>query len=386
VSHRHRVKAVLVSFLVLVFLLTVFPISIFIARSWRGRFQGFVARIAAFFWSSLLVTIGCGLAGGVPLAAIPFGVTIACFAMILVCIPLIILFRRPPLVGAGPVDSHFLQKWNPNLFGWDDVEDEYVWLVVQCVTRLDPWMPGDERVQVRDTIRRLLDEIGTLPDYYRLARVTSLMGIVLRNGRLDPHHCYSYRPAPQESGERFGLFVFLHGHGTNCLVLLHALRSLADRMRLVLVAPTFGYGNWEAPGGVEAIDRARRFGLEAFEVNPSRVFLAGLSQGGAGVSRAAAATPDRYAGLVFISATMELSVIDSEAFATGWKGKPVLVIQGQRDRNVTPQSVVAGVETMEAHKVRVTMQFHPESGHFLFFAKLSEMERQIADWIGQIPT
>ena len=57
---------------------------------------------------------------------------------------------------------------------------------------------------------------------------------------------------------------------------------------------------------------------------------------------------------IFISPTMELDVIGSEAFAEGWRGRPVLVIQGDRDANVRPASVTAACERMESEGVRVT--------------------------------
>ncbi len=385
-----RVQNILVAFLVFRLQTLLAPLLFFVSRTWRGRFHALVAGIGGIAITSFLVFLLYGHFAGVPAARIPFLITLVSCPLALVCVILSIVFRRPAVLGTGRVDSLFpyeLAKPNQNLSdGWDDIEDEYVWLLVQLVTRLDPWMPALERARTRETIRRLLAEIYTSPDYDRLPRVGWRLGVVLRNGRSDPQHCYTYRPEPRQPGERFGLFVFLHGHGTNYLVLLHALRPLADRMRLVLVAPSFGYGNWEAPGGVEAIDRATRFGLAAFEVDPGRVFLAGLSQGGAGVGRAAAAAPDRYAGLVFLSATMEVSVLGSEAFATGWKGKPVLVIQGERDHNVTPRSVAAGVELMEAAGVKVTMHSDPESGHFLFFAMIDEVECHIAGWIDRVAT
>src|SRR5262249_57680434 len=112
--------------------------------------------------------------------------------------------------------------------------------------------------------------------------------------------------------ERFGLLVFLHPYRGNYLVFLHALRPLADEHRLVLVCPSFGYGNWEDAGGVEAVERARRFACEAFPIDRSRVFLGGLSQGGAGGSRAAAAAP---------GAVTRLAVLSGGAGpAAGWAG------------------------------------------------------------------
>ena len=78
---------------------------------------------------------------------------------------------------------------------------------------------------------------------------------------------------------------------------------------------------------------------------------------------------------------MELDVLGSEAFEEGWRGRPVLVIQGDRDRNVSPESVTAACERMESGGVRVTQHRDPDAGHFLFFAKMDEVTEVIEKWV-----
>ena len=373
----NRIKTILIGYAGAGSQVVVTPLLMVVSRTWRGRFLGLMGVIGWIAFTSLVV----GVWGEMEATGTPFLVVVISCPLLFVCILLVLVLRRRPVSGRGLIDSHFLKQWATKRYnGWDDVEDDYVWLLIQLVTRLDPWMPATERIETRNTTRRLLAEVRADRSYDRLPRVTYLLGFLPLRGRLDPLHLYSYRPEPRGPGERFGLFVFLHGHGTNYLVLLHALRPLADRLRVVLVAPTFGYGNWEAPGGVEAIGRATQFGLKTYAADPDRVFLAGLSQGGAGVSRAGAASPGLYAGLVFLSATMEPSVIGSEAFSTGWKGRPVLVIQGERDHNVPLRSVMSAVGRMEDSGAKVTTHIDPGAGHFLFFAKLDETLGQIAKW------
>mgnify|MGYP002779343929 CR=1 FL=1 len=124
--------------------------------------------------------------------------------------------------------------------------------------------------------------------------------------------------------------------------------------------------------------------LAAFDADPERVFLAGLSQGGAGVGRAGRATPERYAGLIFVSPEMERGVLGSPEFLDGWKGRPVLVIQGERDWNVLPRTVDAACELLEAGGLRVAQHRDPDAGHFLFFAKLDEVFAVIEGWVSRL--
>ncbi len=262
----------------------------------------------------------------------------------------------------------------------ESLEDEYVWLLIQAVTRGDRRLPRAEARATRMQVQKWLEVLAESPEYRSIVRGSGRQWRGLLRGRLDPQHAYSYCPPPRQGEDALGLLVFLHGHGLNYLLLLQALRPLCDELGLILLMPSFGYGNWEAPGGVEAILRTVDFGISRWGADPRRVLLAGLSQGGAGVSRAAAQQPSRFAGLVFISATMELSVLGSPEFTAAWKGRPVLVIQGDQDANVCPMSVTAATQRMIAAGVSVQEHRDPHAGHFLFFAKPGEVTDLIIRW------
>ncbi len=77
--------------------------------------------------------------------------------------------------------------------------------------------------------------------------------------------------------------------------------------------PTFGFGFW-GPGGVAAVERARVDALARLPIDAGRVYLAGLSDGGKGVTRTAAAHPDHYRGLIYLSPTMLLAELGAPAF------------------------------------------------------------------------
>lgn len=375
-----RLKAMFVAVVMVLFVIVTAPTLVLVARSRRGQMEGVFGVVIGTLVVSGLIWLCAPLfdmerppsAGYLALAGL--------IAFIPMCV-LAASLMRPCDYGEGPVGSHFLRaEPTPESVGWADIEDEYAWVLVRLITRCDPRMPSEEARATRAKVDELLTAVAELPDYRRLARVSDGQGYRLMLGVLDPLHCYSYRPEPRVPGERLGLLVFLHGHGSNYLFMIHALRPLCDRLRLALVAPTFGYGNWEDPGGVEAVVRATRFGVEALGPDPARIFLGGISQGGAGVSRTAARYPEKFAGLIFISPTMELDVIGSEAFTEAWSGRPVLVVQGDRDRNVSPESVTAACERMEASGVRVTQHRDPDSGHFLFLAKLEEVTDVVVKW------
>jgi predicted esterase len=177
------------------------------------------------------------------------------------------------------------------------------------------------------------------------------------------------------------MLLLIHGHGPNYLILLHAMRPLAEEQRMVIIAPSFGYGNWEAPGGVEAIERARKLCNERFLIDPQRVYLAGISQGGEGVSRAANDPPGEYAGLIYISAVMQMPTNCPYSLAKSFLSKPVLVIHGERDHHVRFHSIQPAIDEFESAKASVTKCFYADNNHFLFFARRHEILKRIADWM-----
>ena len=374
----HRLKAFLVGLLVFRLLTVAGPLLLVTARSWRGRFEGFFLSVFGVMLTAGIVCVWYLATGRLPPAALTVVAFVSFAATGLLSFALVATLRKCHF-GEGAVGAHYFGN-PPNLgaSGWTDTAEDYAWLLVLLVTRLDPWMPRAEAVAARAGVRELVEAVQSHADYHGLVRIG--ISDVLIRGRLDPEHCYSYLPPSPAADGRFGLLVFLNGHGTNHLIVLHALRPLCDELRMVLVCPTFGYGNWEAPGGVEAAERAMRFALAAFPTDPRRVIVMGYSQGGAGVSRLGARCAAELAGLVYISPTMEPAVIESQAFRDGWRGKPVLVIQGERDHNVKPRTVAAAVETMQANAALVTTHTDADAGHFLFFAKLAEVRGVIAAW------
>ena len=90
----------------------------------------------------------------------------------------------------------------------------------------------------------------------------------------------------------------------------------------------------------------------------------------------AVALPDVFAGLVFVSPTMEPEVLSSEAFA----GRRVLVIHGDADRHVTLKSVEKGIHALRTAGADVTVTRDPTGTHFLLFAQPDEVFERIVSW------
>jgi poly(3-hydroxybutyrate) depolymerase len=246
----------------------------------------------------------------------------------------------------------------------------------------DPRLSRSELRAARQQIPELLARVEALPDSWTERPIwpVGVLALVGQGGLREGHY-YLYRPEQQKPGERLGLVIALHGHGGNSRLWLEIWKAFADKHRFAVICPTYGYGNWEQKDGVRAVERSLAAGRSGYGWHdPDRVFLAGISQGGCGVGRAGAELAEQFAGLVFISPTMELDVVKSAGFAEGWMGKPVLVIHGERDRHVKPRTVKAAVERMDGDGVIVTTHYDAAGGHLLLLAKTDEVMDVIGKW------
>ncbi|MBI3926172.1 MAG: prolyl oligopeptidase family serine peptidase [Armatimonadetes bacterium] len=206
--------------------------------------------------------------------------------------------------------------------------------------------------------------------------LTDLLGLGTGSG-----HAYYYVP-PHFAGERLPVLIFLHGAMGNFQCYLYQWREFAQRERWIVVCPTNGFGRWYRPGGVETVERARKFSVEQLPGDEHRVMLVGLSNGATGGVRAVAAHPDHYRALVLISPVLEPDRVTSRDFLV-WadRSRRPLVIHGDADVNVSVHSVRAGVQAMRKRGVTVDFRLYPGQDHFLLFAARERVFSDLRAWL-----
>ena len=266
-------------------------------------------------------------------------------------------------------------------------EVDQVKLGVTLATRFVPWVARARFV--RETTIGEYRRIEADPDVRGLGSVSHYAIAQLLGGDFRADHYFAYVPRARP-GERLGAIIFLHGNGGNFQVMPWAWREFAEAHRLLILCPTFGFGFW-GEGGVEAVDRAWLDASARWPIDPSRVDLAGLSDGGSGVTRSALAHPDRYRGLIYISPSMHLDELGSPAFASGWEGRPILVFQGGRDWSVWQSTVDPAVDLLRLRGCAVDYRVFPGEDHFLFFSRRAELFDVIGGWMaglgrGHVPS
>ena len=253
-------------------------------------------------------------------------------------------------------------------------------LGTRVISTLDPLMDEPNTAELRAQVREVYGEMRRSREFECLGSVMNLAYRDLFLRRAQGGHRYEYVPAGASRGRR-PVVIFLHGSLGNFRGYLWVWSRIAEERGFAIVAPTFGAGNWDAPGGAEAIEQVRLQCAADPRFDPSRVYLAGLSNGGLGVCLGAKRSPRAYRGIVFISPVIDTRELLTDEFLAAWKDKPILVLHGTSDNRVTSAAVEKAVGAMTAKGMKVERHFYEKQTHFLFFALRGQMQERIGRWL-----
>lgn len=284
---------------------------------------------------------------------------------------------KPPI--GSPVGSSF-----PGSFGhrpcsiWNLIpEMDQVKVATYLLPFVDSALDRQRARRVREIVLPLYREMEAWTEFHSLGSVLNYAWAELAGGTFDTGHFYHYVPA-HEPHARLPAVLFLHGSCGNFKVYLWAWKRIADRHGLAVICPSFGFGNWYREAGTLAVERALALATRELPIDGTRIYLAGISNGATGVSRAAARNPALYRGLVFLSPVLEPEIVCSAEFIRGWKDRPVLVVHGEDDERIPKASIDAAVESMHQAGVPVKYLLYPREDHFLFLSKLDNVLEDVA--------
>lgn len=363
------------------YVLLLAPLSIWLllnAQTWTGHGLAMLGLILVILPATLLAWFGTRthrrffkrscLALGL------IGLLLAC--LILLTTP----SGRPP--ADSPIQQRFTRPVPFSLWTLSGIvpEIEQVNLGFQVMPYLDSIFTADQAQRVAVPTFKIYREMESDPNFHELGSAMGWVYADLVGDSFDVGHYYLYVPRQHRAGP-LPAIVFLHGSVGNFKGYMWQWAKLADQLGWVIIAPSFGFGNWNQAGGLSAIQRALDDAASQVAIDPTHVYLAGLSNGGLGVSQAALAEPDRYRGLIFISPVMDTSITDSTGFLSQWRNRPVLVLTGEADERVPYSYVAKRVANFQAAGVSIAHKAYPSADHFLFFSKADEVLDDISHWL-----
>ena len=149
-----------------------------------------------------------------------------------------------------------------------------------------------------------------------------------------------YRPTGWDKLKHMPLVLLLHGAGGDAdnMEQLTGFIAIAEREKFVLVYPegmnqqwNDGRGRNEEMNDVGFISKLIDFMLYEYSIDSSKVYVAGMSNGGFMTMRLACELADKIAAVAAVASTVD-SVIDANCQTT--KPMPVMLITGNKDKLV----------------------------------------------------
>ena len=245
---------------------------------------------------------------------------------------------------------------------------------------IDPILTTPQSARLKDVTRRVYRELEADRDFYALGSAMRFTYGNLIGQGAGPRHCYTYVPSNIDRTKPAPLLVFFHGSGGNFKGYLWILSRVGDDAGVIVAAPTDGIGSWpasECEAQLDfAIDAARKVGV----IDPQRIHIIGVSNGGLAVSRLARSRGQRIASLIYVSPVFDTVAVRSQEFAAHCTGKPALVISGAADDRVPLAYVHEHADLLTTRGLHVEQQYVAAADHFLIFTHRADVVRRLADW------
>lgn len=283
---------------------------------------------------------------------------------------------RPALTDAPGLQSIWLGPAEPARAGLPHVtpERDQMVLASHLLWMLDPWLDREEATGLRAAMRAVYAEIDADPSYGEAGSALGLAYDELLGGPDVSGHVYVDR-AP--GGGTQPAILYLHGWGGSLLAYPWVLRRAAHARGYAIVAPSYGAGYWFDDEGIATVERTLQWMAETGRFDMDRVVLAGLSNGGHGVTAAAPAW--RWQGIAWLSGVIEpgeMPEIGAEVRV------PILVLHGGQEDRVPIEYATAAVEELRAGGATVDFDVVEDADHFLLFTHRARVDAAIDRWLG----
>jgi predicted esterase len=119
---------------------------------------------------------------------------------------------------------------------------------------------------------------------------------------------------------------------------------------------------WQEANGAENVVRIIRLLIKKYNINPNKIYLHGLSDGGAGAYRVMRTAPWLFSAILPMSAVNDADIINYNLFPYV-ANIPQWVFQGGTDGNPTPAQTQTRIQTFRNNGIDVRYTLYPTLGH-----------------------
>lgn len=248
---------------------------------------------------------------------------------------------------------------------------------------VDPLFTWRQSVELKEWTAQLYAELDQDPGFAQLGSAMPLVYDELLGRSPTSGHCFVYVPRGVNRTKPAPLLVFFHGSGGNFRGYLWVLSTVADRLGMVLAAPSYGMGNWQLPEAEAAFENAIHAAGRVACIATDSIHVAGLSNGGLGVSQLASRRGAGLRSLLLISPVFDQERLRSPEFAQQCRLRPVLVLTGQEDDRIPLPYVESSIADLATAGATPTLVVVPGANHFLLFSHRERAEAVLVDWLSR---
>jgi pimeloyl-ACP methyl ester carboxylesterase len=268
-------------------------------------------------------------------------------------------------------------------YAWGNLlpEIDQFLLGFKVVPAIDALFTRKQAAMLSGLTASIYAELEADPAFHELGSVMPEAYDELWRLPFDHGHYYLYIPPRLDRSVPQPALVFLHGSGGNFKAYSWLLSKVADELDMILIAPSYGMGNWQEPDTSRVVRAALDDAAKVVSLDAKNVHLMGLSNGGLGVSQAGRNLGESLRSLTFLSPVVDSECISSREFSERWRGRPILVVSGGKDDRVPIDDVAADVEIMTQAGANVTFRNVEDADHFMLFSHRASVVRTVTDWL-----
>lgn len=195
-----------------------------------------------------------------------------------------------------------------------------------------------------------------------------LPGTTLRPMRSEAFRGWPYAvrvPEDYRGDEPVPLLVYLAGNAGPAVEGFLVAEEAMDDTDYLVVYPHAGQAWWQ-PRARSMVDALLAEVMTEFNVDPERVFLTGLSNGGTGAYYFAALWPHRFSAVVSAMGAGQFGVYGAESerpVPGNLANVPMLFLHGARDRTIYVNNTHLTVELLEPRWAPLDVHVWPDRGH-----------------------
>lgn len=258
---------------------------------------------------------------------------------------------------------------------WLTPEIDQAVLASHLLWTIDPWMDRHEAGKLRDAMVEIY--AGAPPSYAAQGSMLGLAYGELWGQGVAPGHLFvDLPPGPGP----FPTLVMVHGFGGNLLGYGTVLREVLHAHGYALVAPSYGAGLWFNDPEAETVGAALDWMRSTGHFDMDRLVLAGLSNGGYGVTAAAIQFREQFKGIAWFSCVMEVDRMADVAPGAG----PMLVLHGGVEDRIPIHHAQAAVDQLVGAGAALDFDVVDDADHFLFFTHRARVERALDRWLTEV--